>query len=113
MVTTIQEVTSTDDGIEAEREIIRQGLNEIAKEVGSRLREASLNHPIYLTVPNSGDALALFCTPSDLPDAEWLDIKVIVRQVVSERLSGQRLRSRELICASAGAPINVADITAE
>ena len=113
MTTMIQEATSTDDGIESEREIIRKSLDSIAQEVASRLREASLNHPIYLTVPNSGDALALFCTPSDLPDAEWLDIKVIVRQVVSERLSGQRLRSRELICASAGAPMNVADITAE
>ena len=39
---------------EAQREIIRQSLNEIAAEVATALRDAHLDFPVFLTVPNSG-----------------------------------------------------------
>ena len=38
---------------DAQREIIRLALDEIASEVGTALREAYLDFPVFLTVPNS------------------------------------------------------------
>ena len=62
---------STNDDIEDKREIIRDCLNEMIIEIGKRLHEAGLNCPIFLTVPNSGDAIILMATPLDPSDADW------------------------------------------
>ena len=48
-----------------QREIIQQSLDEIAAEVGTALREAHLDFPVFLTVPNSGNSLATMATPLD------------------------------------------------
>ena len=40
---------------DAQREIIRQSLDEIATEVGTALRDAHFDFPVFLTVPNSGE----------------------------------------------------------
>ena len=53
---------------DAQREIIRQSLDEIAAEVATALRDAHLDFPVFLTVPNSGDSLATMACPLDPSD---------------------------------------------
>jgi hypothetical protein len=103
---------SENDDTEDKRKIIRNCLSEIVAEVGNRLREAGLSCPIFLTVPNSGDAVAMMATPLDPSDADWSHVGDIVRTSVSERLDGLKLRNREMICGAANAPISTAEITA-
>jgi hypothetical protein len=96
MTTTIQEVTSTDDAFEADREIIRELLDEIVKEVGCRLREAGLNYPVHFAVPTSGKGLVLLGTPLNPSDRDWNDITKIVLPVISDKFGGVRLCNRDL-----------------
>ena len=107
------QVSSAESRLESKREIIRDYLGEIVGEVGNRLREAGLNCPVFLTVPNSGDAIVMMATPLDPSDADWSHVGDIVRTTVSERLNGLRLRNREMICGAANAPISTAEITAD
>jgi hypothetical protein len=101
------------DDTEDKREIIRDCLSEIVVEVGNRLREAGLNCPVFLTVPNSGDAIILMATPLDPSDADWSHVGDIVRATVSERLNRLKLRSREMICGAANAAIGSAELTVD
>jgi len=110
---TFQPDMSADDHTEKKREIIRDGLSEIVLEVGNRLREAGLNCPIFLTVPNSGDAVAMMATPLDPSDEDWTHAGEIVRTTVSERLNELKLRNREMICGAANHAIGSAEITAD
>ena len=48
---------STDDTLDAQRDIIRQSINEIANDIGMKMRDVGLTFPLYITVRNSGDAL--------------------------------------------------------
>jgi hypothetical protein len=89
---------ATDDDIEDKRKIIRDCLSEIVGEIENRLRKAELSCPIFLTVPNSGDAILMMATPLDPPDEDWAHVGEIVRTTVSERLNGLKLRNREMIC---------------
>ena len=50
---------STDDTLDAQRDIIRQSINEIANDIGIKMRDVSLTFPVYITVRNSGDSLRL------------------------------------------------------
>jgi len=100
------------DDIEAKRTIIRDYLGEIIVELGNRLREAGLSCPLFLTIPNSGDAIVMMATPLDPSDADWAHVGDIVRTSVSERLDGLKLRNREMLCGAANAPISTAEITA-
>jgi len=102
-----------EDDIDDKREIIRGCLSEIIVEVGNRLREAGLSCPVFLTVPNSGDAVAMMATPLDPSDEDWAHVGDIVRTTVSERLNGLRLRNREMICGAANHAIGSAEITAD
>jgi hypothetical protein len=113
MATTIQELTFTDDEIEAEREIIRNSLDEIVREVGARMGEAGLTDPVFLTVPNSGQAILTMGTPADPSLEDWHRITKIVCIAVSDRLDGARLRSRALPCAMVNATMNAADVIAD
>ena len=54
---------------EAQHEIIRQSLDEIATEVGTALHDAHFDFPVFLTVPNSGDSLATMAVLSIRPTA--------------------------------------------
>ncbi len=105
-----QSDTSTDERLEAEREIIRQSLDEIATEVGTALRDAGMNCPIYLAVPNSGDAITTIATPIDPPDEDWSHISAVVCQIIGKRLGGIRLRGRDLRCAMTNAAMVAADV---
>ena len=50
----IVEPTSTDNGPDAQREIIRESLNELAAAIGMAMRDEGLQFPVYITVRNSG-----------------------------------------------------------
>lgn len=113
MEPTFQLDISTDDDIEDKREIIRDCLNEIIVEVGNRLRQAGLNCPVFLTVPNSGEAIIMMATHLDPSDEDWNHVGDIVRTTVSERLNGLKLRNREMICGAANAAFGSAEITAD
>jgi hypothetical protein len=116
MATNIQKDASEDDGIEVDREIIRNSLNEITNEVGIRLRKSSLNLPVFLTVPSSGKAMMMIATPIDAEDdtgGEWFRITEIIREVISERLDGVKLRGQDLPCAMVNTTMSAAEVTVE
>jgi hypothetical protein len=108
----IVEPTFADDEPEAQRVVIRLALDDIAIEVGAALRDALLDFPIGLTVPNSG-ALLTMVTPVDPSDDDWSQATAIVRHIVSSKLGGIRLRSRPLPCAMVNATMGVAEVTTD
>jgi hypothetical protein len=105
--------SSANGRIEVQREVIRKALDDIASEVGNKLREAGLKFPIFLTVPNSGYAIATIATPANPDEDTFLRAAAIVRQIVSSRLNGKQLCSRELPCAMAGTTMSAADLTVD
>ena len=98
---------------EAQREIIRQSINEIAIEVGVALRDGHLDFPVYLTVPNSGESLATMACPLDPSDGDWSHASAIVCRIIGQRLGDVRLHGRPLHCAVANGTIAVAAVTAD
>jgi hypothetical protein len=98
---------------EAQREVIRQSLNEIAAEVAISLRNASLDFPVFLTVPNSGDSLATMACPIDPSEEDWSHASAIVCRIIGQRLGDARLRGRSLHCAVANLTMGAADVVAE
>jgi hypothetical protein len=113
MNTTSQIDASTDDGTEAKREIIRQSLSEISTEISKGLRDADLSYPVYLCVPSTGYAIVSMLTPLDPCDQDWSRIGDIVRDIISERLDGIKLRSNELPCTMVNSPAVAAEITTD
>ena len=105
--------SSIDDRIDAQRDLIRQSLDEIANDVGMMLRDAGLTCPVFLTVPNSGNSLTTVATPIDPSDEDWSRVMAIVSQIVEERIGTGKLRSRELRCAMATATMTAAEVTAD
>jgi hypothetical protein len=106
-----QDDTPSDNRLDAQREIIREALDEIADDVGMMLRDEGLRFPVYITVRNSGDSLATIATTLDPTDAEWSRASAIVCEVIEKRIGGSELRGRELPCAVANAaPISVAEV---
>ena len=98
---------------DAQREIIRQSLDEIAAEVATALRDAHLDFPVFLTVPNSGDSLATMACPLDPSDGDWSHASAIVCRIIGQRLGDARLRGRPLHCAVANATMGAADVMAD
>ena len=47
-----QDDLSTDGGLDAQRDIIRQSLDAIIDEIGIAMRDAGLTFPVYITVRN-------------------------------------------------------------
>jgi hypothetical protein len=113
MDTIIQHDLTTDSPIESKREIIRGCFNEVIVEIGDRLRESGLGAPIFLTVPNSGDAIVTLATPLDPTDDEWSHVTEIVCSTVSDRLNGLKLRGRGMVCAMANATMAAADLATD
>ena len=104
---------STDDELDAQRNIIRKSLDEIANDIGMAMRDVGMTVPVYITVRNSGDALVTIATPLDPSDKEWQKVEDIVCQTLERWTGCDRLRGRELACAIANAGmINAADVTA-
>ena len=102
-----------DDRIDAQRDLIRQSLNEIANDVGMMLRDAGLTCPVFLTVPNSGNSLVTVATPIDPPDEDWSRVITIISQIVEERFGTGKLGSRKLRCAMTNAQMSAADVTTD
>ena len=98
---------------DAQREIIRESLNEIATEVGAALRDAHLDFPVFLTVPTSGDFLATMASPLDPSDEDWSHASVIVCQIIGKRLGDVGLSGRPLRCAVANATMGATEVMAE
>jgi hypothetical protein len=98
---------------DAQREIIQQSLNEIAAEVATALRDADLDFPVFLTVPNSGDSLATFATPLDPSNGDWSHASEIVCQIIGKRLGDAPLRGTPMHCAVANATMGAADVMAD
>ena len=82
---------------DAQREIIRQSLDEIAAEIATALRDAHLDFPVYLTVPTSGDLLATMASPLDPSYGDWSHASAIVCRIIGQRLGDTRLRGRPMI----------------
>ncbi len=103
-----------DNRPDAQRDIIRQSLNEIVNDIGLAMRDVGLTFPVYITVRNSGDALVTIVTPLDPSDADWQQATAIVCRTLEERVGCDRLRGQELACAIANAgSINAADVTVD
>ena len=98
---------------DAQREIIRQSLDEIAAEVGTALRDAHLDFPVFLTVPNSGNSLATMASPLDSSDGDWSHASAIVCRIIGQRLGDARLCGRPLHCAVANATVGAAEVMAD
>ena len=56
---------STADRLDAQRDIIRKSINEIANDIGMAMRDVGLTFPLYITVRNSGNSLVTIMTPLD------------------------------------------------
>ena len=97
----------------AQRDLIRQSLNEIANDLSMEMRDAALDFPVYMTVPKSGDSLATIATPLDPTDEDWSKVSEIVCRILQKRIGGGRLRGRELTCVIANASMAATDVTAE
>ena len=109
------DATSTDDSLDAQRDIIRASLNELATDIGMAMRDVGLTFPIYITVRNSGgNSLATIATPLDPSDNDWQRASAIVCQIIERKIGVGGLRSRELFCAVANmAPMNASEVMAD
>jgi hypothetical protein len=102
-----------DDSLDAQREIIRQSLDAIIRDIGMAMRDVGLTFPVYITVRNSGDALVTIASPLDPSDEQWQQAAAIACRTLEERVRCGHLRGRELACAVANAgDINAADVMA-
>jgi hypothetical protein len=95
---------------EAQREIIRLALDALAAEIGISLRDAHLDFPVYISVPNSGESLATMACPLDPSDEDWSHASAIVCRIIGRQLGDVRLRGRPLHCAVANATVGAAEV---
>jgi hypothetical protein len=109
----IADPTITDDEPEAQREVIRLALDEVATETNIALRDSGLGFPVGLAIPSSGYALITMITPIDPSEDDWAQATRIVRHIVSSKLGGIRLRSRPLPCTMVQAAMGAAEVTAD
>jgi hypothetical protein len=84
-----------------------------AAEVANALRDAHLDFPVFLTVPNSGDSLATMACPLDPYDEDWSHASAIVCRIIGQRLGDAQLCGRALHCAVANATIGAAEVMGE
>jgi hypothetical protein len=110
---TDNEYQRIDDTLNTQRETLRQSLDAVASDVGMALRDAGLDFPVFLTVPNSGHSLATIATPLDPTDNDWRQASEIVCQIVATKVGCDRLRGRELSCAVANSKVVAADVIAD
>jgi hypothetical protein len=114
LMDTVNEYQEIDDRRDAQREIIRKSLNEIANDIGMAMREVGLTFPVYMTVRNSGDTLVTIATTLDPSDADWQQASEIVCRIIEEKVGCGRLRGQTLPCAIANSGvINAADVAVD
>ena len=111
---TIDEYQEIDDRLDAQRDIIRQSLEQTANDIGMEMRDVGLNFPVYMTVRNSGDSLVTIATTIDPSDADWQRASEIVCRIIQEKVRCGQLHGQTLPCAIANAGvINAVDVTAD
>jgi hypothetical protein len=93
--------TTSQNDLDAQREIIRHSLPELVNDIGVAMRDAGLHLPVFMTVRDSGDSLVTIATPIDPSNDDWQQAPEIVCQIMGRKLGTGRLRSRELVCAVA------------
>ena len=104
--------TTSQLDLDAQREIIRSNLTEIANDIGMAMRDVGLRFPVLFTVRDNGDSLATIATPVDPSVDDRERAVAIVRQIIEKKIGGSKLRSRELVCVVANAaPMSVAELT--
>jgi hypothetical protein len=101
------------DSLDMHRETVRETLDAIANDVGAALRDNGMNYPIFLTAGRSDRTILTIATPFDPCDQIWERMVAIAIGIISDRLGGIKLGSRELRCASANLVMTGADLTAE
>jgi hypothetical protein len=99
-----------DDDLQGKRETLRQLLDEIVGAVSVEMRDAGLDFPVFMTVPNSGESLAGIATPLDPSDEDWDKVRAIVLKTIEQRIDCGRLSARPLRCATATGTISGADV---
>jgi hypothetical protein len=104
------DTASPDPGLDAQREMIRKSLTEIANDIGMVLRDEGLNFPVFMTVRDNGNSLATIATPLDPSDGDWSRAAAIVCQVIGKRIGTGGLQSRELPCAIANGSMSAAEV---
>ena len=105
--------TTPQNDLDAQRDMIRNSLNEIANDIGMAMRDVGLHFPVFLTVRDNGDSLATIATPVDPSNDDWRQASEIVCQIMGRKLGTGRLRSRELVCAVANSqPMSAAEVAA-
>ena len=82
-------------------------------EIGVALREAHLDFPVYVAIPNSGESLATMACPLDPSDGDWSHASAIVCRIIRQRLGDVRLRGRPLHCAVANGTIAATAVAAD
>ena len=112
MDTTISEPL-IDESLDMHRETVRETLDAIANDVGAALRDNGMNYPIFLTAGRSDRTILTIATPFDPSDQVWERMVAIAIEIISDRLGGIKLGSRELRCASANPIMTAVDVTAE
>ena len=116
MENTYGETSQQDEAIDhryAQRDLIRQSLNEIANDLSMEMRDAALDFPVYMTVPQHRKLIATIATPLDPSDQDWEKVSAIVCRILEQRIGGGRLRGPELTCVIADGSMAAADVTAE
>ena len=104
------DTASPDPGLDAQREMIRKSLTEIANDIGMVLRDEGLNFPVFMTVRDNGDSMATIATPLDPSDADWSRAAAIVCKIMEKKIGGGKLTSRELACAIAIGSMSAAEV---
>ena len=109
----VQESTCGDI-LDSQRSSIREALDEITRDIGMAMRKAGLSFPVYLSVTNSGNALATVATPLNPTGADWRTASDIVCRIIERKIEYGPLCGRELTCAVANAPsLTVTEVACE
>ena len=98
------------DRLEQQRASLRDALQRIVDDIGTEMRTAGLNFPIFIAVRNEGPTLATAATPLDPSDQDWDRAFDIVLRTIEERIGCGRLRGQTLTCAVANAAMSAAEV---
>jgi hypothetical protein len=104
---------SPDPTFDAKRQTIRDSLDQIVSKIHAALTEAGLHYPIYVSVPSSGTSLLTIVTPLDPTDCEWDRISQIACDIVAKQTGAERMASRPIACAMAGAKMGSAEVVSD
>jgi hypothetical protein len=101
------------EDFDPDRETIRQSLDAVSSDIGMAMRDAGLGAiPVFILVPNSGNAVATVMTPLDPTEEVWARIMEIACRVIQEKIGSGRLHTREMAWTMANELDGVPDVAA-